>query len=399
MKTVFINADVISSGKLLPNHGVRVEDGKITRVAPSGVFGESRALGESGFSVIDAQGNCLSAGLIDLHVHGGMNHDFMDGTREAIEGIAAYHSRRGITSMLATTAAADDVETFAFLDMYEECADAVKSLRYLGVHLEGPYLSPSQCGAIDPKYIRDLDPAHYEPLLQYNCIKRVSAAPERVGGLAFGELLRGKGIIASQAHTDADFDQAVLAMEHGYTSVTHLYSCTIGVHRKNAFRHGGLIEAALLLDGLTAEIIADGCHLPACILKLIYKCKGKEGIILTSDAMRGAGLKDGQMTKIGSKTQGQDVIIEDGVAKMLDRQFFAGSVASGDRLIRTMINEAGVTLPDAITMMTITPARMMGLSDTIGDVREGMEADLIVFDENINIKHVMVKGKIIGQVE
>jgi len=391
MKTVFVNANVVSDGKLLAGHAVWVDSGKIIRVAPSDAFISKPA---DKVTVIDVDGDYLSAGFIDLHIHGGMNHDFMDGTREAIEGIATYHSCHGITAMLATTAPANDDETFAFLDTYEAYAKDVKDIRYLGVHLEGPFLNPAQCGAINPQYIKDLTPANYDPLLRYDCVKRVSVAPELDGGLIFGDLLRKKGILASMAHTEADFELAVQAMGYGYDLVTHLYSCTIGVHRKNAYRHGGLIEAALLLDDLAAEIIADNCHLPVCLLQLIYKCKGKDGIILTSDAMRGAGLANGQITKAGSLTHGQDVIIEDGVAKMMDRQAFAGSVASGDRLIRNMVQLAGVPLPEAVWMMTVNPARLMGLQNTIGDVREGLEADLIVFDKDINIKKVMVRGQL-----
>jgi N-acetylglucosamine-6-phosphate deacetylase len=231
--------------------------------------------------------------------------------------------------------------------------------------------------------------------LAYNCIKRVSAAPELEGALEFGDYLRRRNILASMAHTDADFDQGLRAMVHGYSLVTHLYSCMIGVHRKNAYRHGGLIEAALLLDGITAEIIADNRHLPEALLKLIYKCKGRDGIILASDAMRGAGLAEGQTTKLGSLTLGQDVIIEDGVAKMPDRLSFAGSVASGDRLVHTMVYTAGVPLPEAVGMITKNPAQLLGLSDIIGDVKAGMNADLITFDESINIDNVMVGGRFV----
>ena len=394
MKTVFVHGNVIAGGKVLSNHAVWVEGKKIIRVMPCEMINNVPDVKDA--IVIDLKGDYLSAGLIDLHIHGGMNHDFMDGTREAIEGIGTYHSCHGITSILATTAAAEDEETITFLDAYEAYAGAVKDVRYIGVHLEGPFLNPAQCGAINPRYIKEIAPASYEPLLRYDCVKRVSVASELDGGLAFGELLKNKGILASMAHTEADYEHTIKAMKHGYKLVTHLYSCTIGVHRKNAYRYGGLIEAAFLLDDLTAEIIADGCHLPTCLLQLVYKCKGKDGIILTSDAMRGAGLQDGQITKAGSLTRGQDVIIEDGVAKMLDRQAFAGSVASGDRLIRNMHKEAGVPLPEAIWMMTVSPARLMGLQDMIGDVREGLEADIIVFDKDINIKKVMVRGQLQG---
>ena len=388
--TVFTHASVISGRKLLPDHSVWVDGGKIIRVCASGRDCEPR-YGDA--TVIDAGGKYLSAGFIDLHVHGGMGHDFMDATREAFEGIAAHHSSHGVTSMLATTLACADNETFAFLDAYGRYAANIDTCRYLGAHLEGPYFSLEQRGAQDPLYIRTPSPGHYEKFLEYGCVKRFSAAPELEGGYALGECLRGRGILASIAHSDADFDQAVRAMEHGYTLVTHLYSGMKGVHRRNAYRYGGLIEAALLLDGLTAEVIADNRHLPECLLKLIYKCKGRDGITLCSDAMRGAGLAEGRTTKIGSLAQGQDAIIEDGVAKLPDRTAFAGSVASGDRLVRTMVKVAGVPLPEAIGMMTINPARLLGLSDVIGDAREGMEADLIVFDGDINVERVMVAGK------
>jgi len=381
---VFANANVISGGKILPDHNVWVEDGKIVRV--------TTAIPAEGATVIDVKGQYLSAGFIDLHVHGGMGYDFMDGTREAFEGIAVFHSRHGVTSMLATTLAGDDAETFAFLDAYECYAKTVGTCRFLGVHLEGPYFSLAQCGAQDPKFLKNPTLAHYEKLLSYDCIKRVSAAPELDGALALGQYLRERNIIASMAHTDADYEQALQAMEYGYHLVTHLYSGMQGVHRREAYRFGGLVEAALLMDGLTAEVIADNRHLPECLLKLIYKCKGKDGIILTSDAMRGAGLSNGQTTKLGSLTLGQDVMIEDDVAKLPDRSAFAGSVASGDRLIRTMVQVAGVPLVEAIGMMTVNPARLMGLSDRIGDVREGLEADLIVFDKEICVSHVMVAG-------
>jgi len=381
----FTNANVISGGKILANHNVLVDDGKIVCIT---IANPNKAA-----TVIDVDGQYLSAGLIDLHIHGGMGHDFMDGSKEAFEGIAAHHSQHGITSMLATTLAGDDTETFAFLDAYERYANIVTSCRFLGVHLEGPYFSLNQCGAQDPKFLRNPSPDHYKRLLSYGNIRRVSAAPELDGGLKLGKYLEEHNIIASMAHTDADYEQTLQAIARGYSVVTHLYSGMTGVHRRKAYRFGGLVEAALLLDTLTTEIIADNRHLPECLLKLIYKCKGKDGIILTSDAMRGAGLPNGQITKLGSLALGQDVIIEDDVAKLLDRSAFAGSVASGDRLIRTMVQIAGLPLVEAIGMMTINPARLLKLSDRIGDVQEGMEADLIVFDEDINVSHVMVAGQ------
>jgi len=175
---VFTHANVISGGKVLPNHNVWVENGKITCISAASV-----AYPVAEANIIDVEGNYLSAGLIDLHVHGGMGHDFMDGTLEAFEGIAAHHSRHGVTAMLAATLAGDDTETFAFLDAYQRYAKTVSTCRYLGVHLEGPYFSLAQCGAQDPQFIKCPTPDHYEKLLDYECVKRVSAAPELDGAL------------------------------------------------------------------------------------------------------------------------------------------------------------------------------------------------------------------------
>ena len=391
MKTLFKNAKVIGDNSITDNCYVLTDNEKIVYCGTE--YSEVVGIGTAD-KIIDAEGNYLSAGFIDTHIHGGNGHDFMDASKDAVHGIADYHSKHGVTSMLAASVAAGDKETEAMLEAYLKYADEVKSCNYLGVHLEGPYFNVEQCGAQDPKYIISPQKEHYTKLLNYDCVKRMSVAPELDGALELGDYLREKGIIASIAHSNADYDQVVNAEKHGYNSVTHLYSGTSGVHRRNAFRYGGIIEAGLLLDNLYAEIIADGCHLPECLLKLIYKCKGREKIILTSDAMRGAGYKEGDSMVIGNSDKGQRVIIEDGVAKLPDRSAFAGSIASGDRLVRTMIKLAEVPLVDAVYMMTATPSELLGISDRKGKIKAGMDADIIIFDENINIIHTMVMGRI-----
>ena len=383
MKTVFTNANVISGGKLLNNYSVGVENGKIAFVQPSA------DAPTAGYEQIDARGLYLSAGLIDVHLHGAMGHSFEEGTLEAFEAIASHHSKHGITSMLATISAAEDSVIYGFLDAYEKCAQKITSCRFLGAHLEGPYFSMEQRGAQNPDFIRNPSPEHYKPMLDYDFIKRLSAAPELDGALELGDYLRERGIQASMAHTAADFDLALQAIKHGYSTLTHIYSGMEGVHRKNAYRYGGLVEAGLLLDELIVEVIADNRHLPECLLKLIYKCKGPEGIILITDATRGAGFADG--TVLTGRT-GRQVIIEDGVAKLPCRTSFAGSTASGDRLIRNMVQVVNVPLVEAIGMMTVNPAKLLGMSDWIGDIKEGMAADIILFDEDIQMKHVMVAG-------
>ena len=226
---------------------------------------------------------------------------------------------------------------------------------------------------------------------KYPFVERVSAAPEVEGGLEVGRAGRDMGLIMSVAHTDADYDEAIRAADNGYTLMTHHYSGMKGVVRVNAFRVAGCIEAGLVDDRFTCEVIADGCHLPAGLLKLIYKCKGAERICLITDGMRGAGLPDGEETMLGRMCDGVPCIIEDGVAKLPDRQSFAGSVATTDRLFRTMHNLAEVDFVDLSKMLSATPARVMGYDDR-GAIEVGKRADLLIIDENLKINKIFLKG-------
>lgn len=385
MRTLWKNCRIILTDRVTEGY-LTVEDGVITglfETQPDGLFDR----------VIDGEGRYLSPGLIDLHVHGGNGCDFMDGTPEAIREIGRYHASHGVTSMLATSLAGKEEETLQMLAVYHETAPTVRDIHFLGVHLEGPYFSQGQRGAQDPRYILDPDPAQYTRLLTSD-VRRMSLAPELPGAMELGRYLQERGILASVAHTEADYDKVAEAAENGFTMLTHLYSGMLGVHRKGPFRYGGAVEAGLLLDGMTAEVIADGCHLPPCLLRLIYKCKGRYGMTLTSDAMRGAGLPEGSKTRLGSLTAGQEVDICQGVAMMPDRTAFAGSIASGDRLIRTMLSAVGLPIWEAVGMMSENPARLLGVFDRKGSIAPGKDADLILFDGDVNIKKVMVAGSL-----
>lgn len=386
MRTLIKNVRVILSDEILTNNVVVVNDTKIEYIgiAPNGMKFDK---------IIDGKGLYLSPGFIDLHIHGGNNADFMDGTLEAFRTVTTYHSNHGITSILATTLSGDHNETLNLLTNFDEYASQIDNCNLLGVHLEGPYFAMSQRGAQDPEYIIPPKEEEYNKFLEFSCVKRWSIAPELPGSLKLGDLLQEKKIIPSIAHTEADYDTVYEARKHGYHLMTHLYSGMQGVHRKGAYRYAGAVEACLLLDEMDAEIIADGKHLPASLLKLIYKCKGKDHIILTSDAMRGAGLKEGEETKLGSLSKGQKVIINDGVAMLHTLDSFAGSVASGDRLVRTMWQQAGVPLVEVIQMITKNPANILGIKNK-GQIKENFDADLVFFNENADVQIVMVAGEI-----
>ncbi len=346
---------------------------------------------------IDAKGQYISPGFIDIHVHGGGGYDFMDGTEEAFLRIAEAHAQFGTTSMLPTTLTSENEELYQTLELYKQAnKNNTKGAQFLGMHLEGPYFAITQRGAQDPRYIRNPDPEEYMEILSRSSdIKRWSAAPELKGAIEFGNHLRSKGILVAMAHTDAIYEEALVAFEAGYTLATHFYSCMSGVTRRNCFRYAGVIETAYLIDEMDVEIIADGIHLPAPLLKLIYKIKGPDRIALITDSIRAAGTNVSE-TIIGTKGgNGVRVIVEDGVAKLPDRSSFAGSVATFDRLVRNMVNLANVPLLEAVKMASQTPANIIGMGRTKGSLIVGKDADIIIFDNNIRVQTTIVQGRVI----
>ncbi|NDV82481.1 N-acetylglucosamine-6-phosphate deacetylase [Bacteroides sp. 51] len=342
---------------------------------------------------VDAEGAYISPGFIDIHTHGAGDADFMDCTEEACLCIARTHARYGTTLLYPTTLASENEELFRFFDIYNRVKDQQEGAAFGGLHLEGPYFSYAFRGAQDPKFLRNPEPQEYMEILE-RCsdITRWSLAPELPGALAFADELCKRGIKPSIAHTDAIYEDILEAHRHGFRHITHFYSCMNGITRRNAFRYAGCIEAGYLMDDMYLEIIADGIHVPKPLMQLVTRIKGADKIALVTDSMRGAGMPEGKSI-LGSLSRGQEVIIEDGVAKMPDRQSFAGSVATADRLVRNMYQVAGQPLTDAVKMMSLTPATMMGIEGHKGKIAVGYDADIIVFDENVNIKHTFVKGK------
>ncbi|MEP7108069.1 MAG: N-acetylglucosamine-6-phosphate deacetylase [Ferruginibacter sp.] len=345
---------------------------------------------------IDAEGKFISPGFIDIHVHGGGGYDFMDGNETAFLKIAETHARFGTTAMLPTTLTSTKEEMLQTLAVYEDAnRNNISGAQFLGLHLEGPYFAMSQRGAQDPRYIRDPDPVEYKDILsRSSSIKRWSAAPELKGAIEFGKYIQSKGVLPAIAHTDAIYEDVIIAFENGFTLATHLYSGMSGVTRRNAFRYAGVIESAFIIDEMDVEIITDGVHLPAPLLKLVFKIKGAERTALITDAMRAAGTNLRESV-LGNIDTGLKVIVEDGVAKLPDHSAFAGSVATTDRLVRTMISLAGVSLPDAVKMITATPARILGISGQKGELAVGKDADIVIFDSDINISMTMIKGRIV----
>lgn len=341
----------------------------------------------------DAQGGFIAPGFIDLHTHGAGGSDFMDCTEQDCLTIAREHLRHGTTLLYPTTLASDNQELLRFLDVYDRIKEQRAGAVFGGLHLEGPYFAYAFRGAQDARYLRNPAPEEYMEILDRSQdIVRWSIAPELPGALEFGDLLLKRGILPSIAHTDAIYEDIVEAVRHGFTHITHFYSCMNGITRRNAFRYAGCIEAGYLLDEITIELIADGIHVPAPLMKLAVKNKGVEKIALVTDSMRGAGMPEGKSI-LGSRDKGQEVIIEYGVAKMPDRQAFAGSVATADRLVRNMYQLGERSIEEAVRMMSLTPATIMGIANRKGKIAKGYDADIVVFDGDIQIQQVFINGQ------
>lgn len=362
---------------------VYVENGIITDVTT-----EERPADE----VFDMTGYYVSPGFIDIHTHGGGGYRFEGSTEEIVNG-CNFHLTHGTTAICPTVSAAPFASMEASArNIKAAMTDPRVKGTILGVHMEGPYLSAKQAGAQCPIHITPPMEEDYLPFIREHAdvISRWTYAPETDTDEKFVKTLQEYGIIPSAGHTDAIYDDLLRAYEQGCALVTHLYSCTSTITRDHGFRRLGVIETAYLLDDMSVEIICDGKHLPPELIRLIYKIKGPDRIALVTDSLALAGTE-----QTHGFMQDTEFIIEDGVCKLMDRSAFAGSIATADRLVRVAVKEAGIPLPDAVKMMTQTPARIMGLTQK-GRLARGTDADLAVFDEDIQIKAVFAQGRLIA---
>lgn len=388
MTTKIIHARIVGENRILDGFDVWFRDGTILAVTR-----DEHPFDAVPDRVIDAAGAYLSAGWIDIHTHGAGGADFLDGTPDAYRTAARTHAEHGTTTLVPTTTSVDAariVTSAAALDAVRNDPDLPDMP---GLHLEGPYLAVSQKGAQEDRFIHPFDEDETDAILAASDrILRWTAAPELPGAEPFAKKLTARGILPSIGHTDADFADVERAYRMGFTHITHLYSCMSTVHRVNAYRVAGVLEAAYYLDGMTAELIADGCHLPPELLRYAVKFKGRDHLALVTDSMRAAGMPEGPSI-LGAKENGLPVIVEEGVAKLTDRSAFAGSVATADRLVRTMVG-AGISLVDAVYMITASPARIMGFRDR-GTLSPGTRADFTLFDEEIRVVRTIVGGQVI----
>lgn len=336
----------------------------------------------------DRIGYYVTPGFIDMHTHGGDGHEFFGSAEDLVKG-CNFHLEHGTTSICPTISAAPfSVMEKSVVEVKKAMKDPALRSNIIGLHMEGPYLSAEQCGAQCPDFITPPIRSQYEKLIEESgdVIARWTYAPENDTDGTFCKFLINHGIIASAGHTNAKFDAMQIAAESGCNLVTHLYSCTSTITREYGFRKLGVIESVYLNDDMYAEIIADGRHLPPELIRLILKIKGTDHVVLCTDslALTGTGVTEGTTLNV-------PFIIEDGVCKLKDRSAFAGSIATTDVLVRVMTQEVGISMVESVKMLTKVPADILGLNK--GSLAIGMDADIVVFDEEVVMQDVFVLGK------
>ena len=379
MLTQLINGRIFTPQGWLTEASVLMRDGKILEVT-------NCDLAVTGAHLIDARGMDIVPGFICMHAHGGGGHDFTECTDEAFQAIIDAHTPHGATTFFPTLSSSP-------LSRLKEAAEvcermmAQKGSPIMGLHIEGPYLSPKMAGEQFAGQIQTVNEAEYRELIaQTNCIRRWDAAPELPGALEFGRYLVEHGIVAAVSHTEAEYDDIKKAYEAGYTHAAHFYNAMPGFHKRREYKYEGTVESVYLTDGMTIELIADGIHLPATILRLAYKLKGVENTCLVTDALSCTATDLSQFND-------PRYVIEHGVCKLADRSALAGSIATSDVLVRTMV-KAGIPLGDAIRMASETPARIMGVSDRKGSLQKGKDADVLILDKKMNVRAVWQQGEL-----
>ena len=379
MLTQLINGRIFTPQGWLTEGSVLMRDGKILEVT-------NCDLAVTGAHLIDARGMDIVPGFICMHAHGGGGHDFTECTDEAFQAIIDAHTPHGATTFVPTLSSSP-------LSRLKEAAEVCQRMMaqngspIMGLHIEGPYLSPKMAGEQFADQIQPVNEAEYRELIaQTHCIRRWDAAPELPGALEFGRYLVEHGIVAAVSHTEAEYDDIKKAYEAGYTHAAHFYNAMPGFHKRREYKYEGTVESVYLTDGMTIELIADGIHLPATILRLAYKLKGVENTCLVTDALSCTATDLSQFND-------PRYVIEHGVCKLADRSALAGSIATSDVLVRTMV-KAGIPLGDAIRMASETPARIMGVSDRKGSLQKGKDADVLILDKKMNVRAVWQQGEL-----
>ena len=379
---IFTNAQLVLPDEVRRGN-LSVEDGRIARV-------QSVRMVRRGAGVVDVEGGYLAPGLVDLHVHGALGRDAMEGTEEAFEVIAGFHLRGGTTSLALTTMTAGEGEILRVLEVVKGVWNAsLGGARIVGAHIEGPFLSPAQAGAQDAELMRLPVATEWRKYVRYGkVVTQMTLAPELPGCGDLIKALRKAGIIASAGHTDAEERQLMPALAAGLSQATHVVNAMSSVKKVGPYRRAGMLEFALGREEIVCELIPDGVHVPPLMMRMIFKAKGRDGVCLITDATLGAGLKPGTEFELGGKR----ARVTREVAELVDGSGLAGSTLTMLEGVRRAVQLAGLPLADAVRMASLNPARQLRREEELGSLQVGRRADLVWFGEDFRVRGVWLDG-------
>ena len=365
---------------------VAVSDGRIFAVGP----GEPEPALADGREVVELHGATVLPGFVDVHVHGAVGHEVMDGTVDGLSAMSRFFATRGVTSFLATTWTAGEVETLAALGSVADSSSApLPGAQILGAHMEGPYLSRAKCGAQDPRHVRPPDLDEARRFLDSGPVRMMTLAPELARARELVDLCLERGVRVSVGHTEASFEQVVEAARWGARHVTHTFNAMPPLHH----RAPGPAGAAIVLPELLAELIADNHHVHPAVLAGFLRAKGADGVVLVTDALRPTGLDVGTFM-IG----GRPSTVTDGVVRLADGTT-AGSVLTMDVALRNLARANSADPESLWRTASRNGAIAAGVEDRKGLIAPGMDADLVVIESDVRVRLTVVGGRIVHRAD
>lgn len=381
-RKVVYNVRAVCGQSVLPEAAVWIADGRIERIESDAAPNREQT---SDCERIDGQGMLLIPGMIDVHIHGANGFDMMDGTEESVQQVSRACANSGCTSFLATSVSSTIEQLMAMIRSVKRVVGRERGAAVAGIHLEGPYLNAKRKGMQNEAYLRHPDIGEMTRIFDEagDLIKMVTIAPELPGGTEMIDFLRNRGTIVAVAHSDATYEEAKLAFSRGASHVTHCFNGMRPIHHRDP----GLVAAAFEEEHVSLQAIVDQVHLHPAIVRMMYRMKGADKMVLITDALQAMGLGDGIYMFGGHRVE-----VKDGVARLQDGTLASSTVTMNKALRYT--TELGIPLTDAVRMASTTPADILGMRDT-GKIAAGCKADLALLNERFEVEWTMIGGEMV----